>query len=346
VEFLAELLRTDYGVSRVLTVTPLSLGPFTRAWRADVETQTGGESWFIKQHKAAGEERLECELWLNNRLGRVGFDLIPNVIPTKSGKLFCTHEERLLSVQPFINARAAGDWLDRSPPLEQCQSAAAALALFHYSCSRLALELRGRFGEQMSSPLNGLKVLVSSAFERASSALDPHDPVAFMVAQHGEAVLSKTSEALIDYPIDPENVLHGDFHPANALFHENTFVAVVDLDYVCFAHAAYDVGYAAYMFARDWRTPGAPGAPSAAKIEAFAMAYNEQAFRCASEAVPQLGSDQLRPFLQLAPALVSYWLLNQYISYPALRGELAPKCLLSIEDAAAGIECPSLPLYI
>jgi len=315
-----EALLRCFPVDELVMIERLELGPFSRGWLAQVKQSGQSQRWFVKQHRRKQKARLEFELQLQELLSRQGLDVIPAVIPTRSGMLWFACDDEYFSVHPFIDADPPSDWMKNAPlSTEKLHLAGAELAQFHDGCRRAQKALPASWQNQARPWLPQLQNSLNEALSKAEQRLPADDPIGKLAATGGQKIRRNLASCLAKLQSEQHEriLIHGDYHPGNVLWRLGRIVAVLDFDYVQLGWPGYDVAYAAYMFGRDFQSPGIPHAGA---LSSFSEGYG-------------IDPAAIDAFKLLPPVLVGYWLLEEYVEQPQLRETIFTALQTSLQDA-------------
>jgi Ser/Thr protein kinase RdoA (MazF antagonist) len=347
---LRDSLVEAFGLNDVLAITPVRPDPLTIGWCVDVLQDTRAKRWCVKKHRNQQPQRLAFEAAFARAMN-ASLSYIPAPVWTRDGNAWFEADGAIYSAQQWIDCDAPCDWLNcETVSIERCATAGAGLAEFHAAAARVVTQLP-RGWEAVARPfLPLLPSAVEHGFNRALRELPSTDLIGSIVARCREQALGTLSQLMTrlqELSVMPI-IVHGDFHPGNALFHGDRLVGIVDFDYVHLDQPLYDVGYAAYMFSRH-RTVETSDVASidATKLSAFVRAYSDTlAASWVGGLVPRVDPEILNVYLHLGAFMVAYWLLNVYIDEPDQRVAITLPLTQSLLDTSRTMEPWRGTLYI
>jgi Ser/Thr protein kinase RdoA (MazF antagonist) len=323
-----EALLRCFAIDEIVKMQAVEAGPLSVGW--DVTVRSGGsdQRWFVKRHVVAPPGRVAFGLNLGEALRKQGLDLIPQLVSTKDDYPWFELDGRFYSAQQYIEADQPLEWSGGAlPNVEQCRAAGEGLAAFHKAVLAVTPELPIGWEFLAGLLLGRIHDSWSNALRHALMNLPPEDAIRQIVETRAAVLTSRLDEVLQGCSEVPGGriLLHGDYHPGNVLYRGDKLVAILDLDYTYRAPANYDAGYALYMFCRK-RVGGGEDRIDGKAAAAFLQGFNEEPFK------------QVQPFLDLAPFVVGYWLLEQYVSHSPARPALMALLVTALGDCERSFE--------
>lgn len=257
-EAVIKAIADRFQIGRLQTVAVLSALEAEEALSPDVFVLTslfkGAQAdWVLKRHRSGKSwERLAVEQELAFGLAQVGYDLIPQAVPTRGGKTYVEEAGQLWSVYPRLLGVplpmfGRQYWNEARASDLGCQLARLHIAGFGVT-EHIA---HWRQLPDLSVKLSAAKVL--TWFDRlCGSARDarldnPDDQVLSFFAFASERPDRRLEEALVK--VDrwqaeaPAVLVHGDLHPANLLFQDDRLTGILDLEFARLDSPLFDLGY-------------------------------------------------------------------------------------------------------
>lgn len=308
----------------------------------------------LKEHRCDQIARIEFELGFSSLMEQAGFPLIPNVVPTVSGKLVAIGEEhKCYSLTEFIQADKAFNWTESTWNREHNYAAGLTLCDFHQH-SRISVDMlmtneqrlnlpnmAPPLGSELLSQFEAALRTAAGAFDGTNgSKLDEDELLPLRLAlDNADDLLNRVRRAIALLPTVrdvPGLLVHGDYHPGNLLFRNTEVKALLDMDYLQLGSPFYDLGYGALLF--SGLSQQQPEVIEMSMVKSFIEGYNEQALRSSrkphSLEIPATVND-LQPWLTLAALVVAYWLLDVYAKHPEERKRIREPLINSLRLALA-----------
>lgn len=323
-----EALLRCFSIDEIVKMQAVEAGPLSVGWDVTVRAGDQDSRWFVKKHVEAPPARVAFVLNLGEALRKQGLDLIPQLVSTKDDYPWFELEGSFYSASIYIEADPSLDWSGGAlPTVEQCRAAGAGLAAYHKAIEAVTPQLDSGWEFLAGLLLGRLRESWSSALRKVDAHLPGDDPIR-QIAESRAAVLRRRFDEVLQACSEAPGtraLVHGDYHPGNVLYRGDKLVGILDLDYAYRTPANYDAGYALYMFCRKRVGAGEDRLDDKAAA-AFLQGYNEEPVK------------QVLPFLELAPFVVGYWLLDQYVAHAPARSALAPLLVTALGDAERTFE--------
>ncbi|MEQ8845202.1 MAG: phosphotransferase [Phycisphaerales bacterium] len=250
-------VRVHYPIGQVLKAAPLNAGSPEAPKIVLVGSLCGPVVLKRLAPGRDGPEFVHVIHSIHRRLAAHGFPLAP-LLPTRGGASALRLEGKAYEVCGFIR----GGRCDRSPL--QTRLAGEALGRYHALLAN-AHDHLGAMGRTIGEPLTGVyhdDVRIRRSLSRLPQALDAPggDDLAARLGALYEKAAARARDALEGVGVQ---VVHGDWHPGNLLFHDGQLAAVLDHEAAGVAPAMLDIANGALQFSlqgsgtdfRQWPTP-------------------------------------------------------------------------------------------
>lgn len=222
----------------------------------------------------------------------------------------------------FIENDPVFDW--QNPQWQESHGFAMGQILhrFHQASDKIVLALPKRTQRELSSLLPQLPATLPSQLARCESAK------MFDSSWRQQLVDSATSavEKLKERSSASEHIIvHGDYHPGNALFMGNRTIALIDFDFAHFEPLEFDLAYATIVLsfpslskAASSQTSATPGKMQLEMARSFLQGYLSQSESLgSSKNIKWLDQPfdsvlhHLQPYTTLSAILIFVWMLDQ-----------------------------------
>jgi Ser/Thr protein kinase RdoA (MazF antagonist) len=388
-EEIGSYLAAEYELGDISNITHLLASEPDRTDLFKIEGS--GKAYALKLQAANKRESqfiLEARLlsWLQNNT----FALVPPVMLSREGTPFGILNEQHCMVTGFVSAFPVYDWREATWETAVCRRGGESLAQLHNHLAKLtigqikdwgydvadappSLANKGRIGVGSVRPR--IKMWLNQAIDdfcfrhadrggaekRQSLVSEPDssDPLDLEVCRslqkkrNGWMELLDSSEATLQEIPEAKKtaMIHGDFHPGNALWSGDRVTAIIDFENSHLEHPLYDVAYSMIMFSARWHraiafgsgaanggltedpTEGVTKGQTERQTERQTEGQTEGQTEVRTSFSLELASDflagymkdthvvsekdcgtLLRPFLQIAGSVILYWMLIEHRS--------------------------------
>jgi Ser/Thr protein kinase RdoA (MazF antagonist) len=364
-ELIGACLQTEYELGEVDTVSVLVPSEPDRDDLFKIEAS--GKSYALKlqaPHKKESQFVLEARMFL--WLQQSGCALVPPVMLARSGDPCGVVKERPSILTKFISASPVYDWREATWGDALALHGGEALARLHNHLSGLSIEEMKTWGYDVAdappSLANRGRVGVGSVRSRIhnwleSAIADFCSRNAATLADHSERTIAAESQqldqtvcrvlldrkqrwmSLLDdseahlqrFPQAEKTVMiHGDFHPGNALWDEEKVLAIIDFENSHLEHPLYDVAYSIIMFSSRWHRavafrsgPFGSHLSHSSDMPSFSRALAGKflnGYLSQSQLISEKDCRELLPsYLQIAGSVILYWMLIEHQSKTSYR---------------------------
>lgn len=264
-------------------------------------------------------------------LEKEGFKTLPRFISLPEGETQCFSQGKYWTCQRYFYCAKKYDFFDFACKPAHCFLAGQSLASLHHYGRRLLdredLKLTGpgckdvfrAFPDSLARSISKVKSRLEQAEsfqENGNQKSDESKKRNWLakLAELPETQLQKKAEflcrelLLLEKESSP-TVNHGDFHPANLLFDDQSVVCVLDWDYALLGSGTYDLCYGLLLFTLELPQPGKKLTEiyNQARAEAFLEGYARAGISTKSKSRLSIYSD----FTQL---LVFNWAVNEVLA--------------------------------
>lgn len=259
-------VRVHYPIGQVLKAVPLNAGSPLAPKIILVGSICGPVVLKRLAPGRDGPEFVHVIHSIHRRLAAHGFPLAP-LLATRGGASALRLDGRVYEVCGFVR----GGKCDRSAG--QTRLAGEALGRYHALLAN-AHDHLGAMGRSIGEPLTGVyhdDARIRRSLARLPQALDApgSDDLAARLGALYERAAARAREALDGVAVQ---IVHGDWHPGNLIFHDGALAAVLDHESAGLAPAMLDIANGALQFSlqgvgtdfRQWPTP-----PDADRLSRF-----------------------------------------------------------------------------
>jgi Ser/Thr protein kinase RdoA (MazF antagonist) len=384
-------LVTEYELGEISTIIHLLANEPERTDLYKIEAS--GRPYALKLQAANKRESqfiLEARLlsWLQDN----AFALVPPVMLSREGTPFGLLKEQRCMLTGFVSASPVYDWRDATWGSAVCRRGGESLAQLHNQLSKLtigqlkswgydladappSLANKGRIGVGSVRPriamwlgqaiddfcLRHAGKKSEEARQSAGYGLGSVDPLDAEICRNLQKKrdawmhLLDLSEATLQEKPESEktSMVHGDFHPGNALWFGDRVLAIIDFENSHLEHPLYDVAYSMIMFSARWhRAIASDPAPNRGLTEVQTGVQNEVQAEGQTSFSMELASDflagymkhshvvseedcrkLLSSFLQIAGSVILYWMLTEHQSKSCYRN-LIESLVTNLEEVS------------
>lgn len=349
-------LAAEYELGEIEKLSPLLVSEPERTDLLKIEGQ--GKAYALKlQSPIKREPQFLLEAHLLSWLADHDFALVPPVMHSRSGHPFARLNGKHCILTAFVTAKPDYDWREAAWSEAVCRQGGEALGHLHNQFAALtAEELRAWGYEADDAPpslANTGRIGVGSV--RPHISLWLNQAIARFCQEHAPEGLAakrtvpdqkdiqvakdlierrqlwtellEASETKIRANAQlSQMMIHGDYHPGNAIWSGDSVQAIVDFENSHMEHPLYDVAYALIMFSTRWHRhidfiPSKGNDWTDQKMfsgnlaQQFLAGYMKTSLVVTDTECEKL----LEPFLQIAGSVILYWMLLEHQSKSCYR---------------------------
>lgn len=248
-----------------------------------------------RNHAQTPEDKLHFQNDVMKAMHGRGFDLIPQMVPGKSGNLSFPVGDETFIVSHFVDADPYVNWMTDGATDIQTFNAGKVLAQFHQISFEARADLPAYEGPHRRRPVRSLWNAYQYTLLKAENF---NDAEAFSTFLKKRARFDDFFAEMKTAPPQRSTAayIHGDYHPGNILFAGNEVRGIVDFDYLAYGPRLYDIAYSLTMFAYNG---------PADSDEQFIAGYNNHA-----KVSIDLEHPDLLKYRRVASLLNIAWLVN------------------------------------
>jgi homoserine kinase type II len=308
------ILKEHYDLGDLSNAEELHGGTVNRSFAITVKKKGHSVKYLIRRYKPAiAEKEIKFEHAFIRYLKANGFDLVADVISTKTGNTYvkqgptttgATHPD-FWAVFEFIEGEDRYTWVDTRVAPEDMISAAEVLADLHQA----GQSFRTPQGAERNQPkINDFLPTFRQVYAAYSQkAGKTRFDQCFL--QHRDPILSVVDRALIpaqDVSRMPQIPVHCDYHQGNLKYEGSQVIGVFDFDWSKIDLRIFDLALSLVYFCACWDGPAA-GSLMLDKFELFLGAYNK---RCTKPAGPGFLSGLEKAYLPVVLAAANLYVLH------------------------------------
>lgn len=205
------------------------------------------------------------------------------------------------------------DWQNPQWHEEHCFAMGQILKRFHEASDRITQSLPKRTRRELASVLSEIPATLPKQLMRCESAKMFNSTWRQKLVDRATDAVKRLSDKLSEQSND-HVIVHGDFHPGNALFMQNRAISLIDFDFAHFEPIEYDLAYTTIMLS----FPSSPGKMKLEMARSFLRGYRTEA-----EALGRIAGlewldgsfdsilNHLQPYTTLCAILIFVWMLEQ-----------------------------------
>ena len=319
---LQEIVSKYYQIGELVGYEKDAVGIYNTNYTIDTIINGRKSRYFLRKYrKGRREAEVRFEHSVVNHLVAEDFELVAPIISTRDGKTYVKQFKEggngdsgvgvFYTVSEFIEGDVTHIYVNPDCSDKVLRSVATVLARFHEAVASL-----NPAGRRYEPGIIELLPKIARTAENCANEPERTELNDYLLENRSlvHRTIGRTIQAIDsrEYEAMPQLVIHGDYHPGNLKFKNDTIVGLFDFDWSKLEARCYDVALALILFCTTWEGEG-DGDLQLGKAITFLNAYQDTLSR--SQEIGPLSDVELRYLPRMISASNIYlldWQIGDY----------------------------------
>jgi len=281
---LQKIVSKYYQIGELVGYEKDTLGIYNTGYTIDTIINGRKSRYFLRKYrKGRREDEIRFEHSVVNHLVGKNFELVAPIISTINGKTYVKQFGEgsngdsgagvFYTVFEFIQGDVTHIYVNTGFSDKVLRNAATVLARFHGAVADL-----NPAGRRYEPGIIELLPKIARTADNCANEPERTELNDYLLENHSlvHRTIGRTLQAIDsrEYKAMPHLVIHGDYHPGNLKFKDDTIVGLFDLDWSKVEARCYDVALALILFCTTWEEKG-EGELQLGKASTFLNAYQD-----------------------------------------------------------------------